>query len=106
MSNEELKKRINYLENENIFMYAALVEASNLSGVGALRCKVELQRIARNDAAAGDSAFKFDLTYEEVSTGRQITLTIHADRLDIAKSEAGKQLGDGYKYIRSRGVAW
>ena len=49
--------------------------------------------------------FKFDLTYEEVSTGRQITLSIHADRLNIAKSEAGKQLGDGYKYIRSRGVA-
>ena len=44
---EELKKKISYLENENIVMYAALLEASNLGGVAALRCKVELQRIAR-----------------------------------------------------------
>ena len=48
---EELKKKISYLENENIVMYSALVEASNLGGVAALRCKVELQRIAREDNA-------------------------------------------------------
>ena len=48
---EELKKKISYLENENIVMYSALVEASSLGGVAALRCKVELQRIAREDNA-------------------------------------------------------
>lgn len=48
---EELKKKISYLENENIVMYSALVEASNLGGVAAMRCKVELQRIARSDNA-------------------------------------------------------
>ena len=48
---EELKKKISYLENENIVMYAALFEASNLGGGSALRCKVELQRIAREDNA-------------------------------------------------------
>ena len=48
---EELKKKISYLENENIVLYSALVEASNLGGVAALRCKVELQRIAREDNA-------------------------------------------------------
>jgi len=41
------------LELENITMYAAILEAANSSGETAkLRCKVELERIAKKDAAA------------------------------------------------------
>jgi hypothetical protein len=50
---DELKERIVYLEKENVAMYAALLEASGLSGTAAKRCQVELQRIARNDAGLG-----------------------------------------------------
>lgn len=46
-----LEKKIAHIENENMAMYAALVEASNLGGSAGLRCTVELQRIARNDAS-------------------------------------------------------
>ena len=42
---------IEKLETENSVMYAAILEASNLgTNSAALRCKVELQRIARNEA--------------------------------------------------------
>lgn len=48
---EKLKKRIAELENENIIMYSAILEASTLGSNAYLRCEVELQRIAKNDAA-------------------------------------------------------
>ena len=38
------------LRMENETMYACILEAAALSGTGAARCKVELQRIAREDA--------------------------------------------------------
>lgn len=44
---EELTDRIKRLEEENIVMYAAILEAADL---GSKRCLIELQRIARNDA--------------------------------------------------------
>lgn len=50
--------------------------------------------------------FRFELTYENVSTGTQKTLTIHADTLPIAKTRAEKQLGAGYRYIRAHGAAY
>ena len=46
-----MQARIEKLETENAVMYAAILEASNLgTNSAALRCKVELQRIARNEA--------------------------------------------------------
>lgn len=45
-----MQARIKALETENSVMYAALLEASELGNSAALRCKVELQRIARNEA--------------------------------------------------------
>ena len=42
----KLHDRIKELEAENITMYGAILEAADM---GSLRCKVELQRIARND---------------------------------------------------------
>ena len=45
-----MQARIEKLETENSVMYAALLEASELGNSAALRCKVELQRIARNEA--------------------------------------------------------
>lgn len=38
------------LRMENEIMYACILEAAELSGTGAARCKVELQRIAREEA--------------------------------------------------------
>lgn len=38
------------LRRENETMYACILEAAGFSGTGAARCKVELQRIAREDA--------------------------------------------------------
>ena len=38
---------------ENSIMYAAILEASTLGNNAALRCQVELQRIARKDALDG-----------------------------------------------------
>ena len=83
---EELKKKISYLENENIVMYAALLEASNLGGVAALRCKVELQRIAREDNAQ-QSAHPTLLTPrpETVATKQNILAALEA----IKKSQSG-----------------
>jgi len=46
-----MQKRITELEDENVAMYAAIFEASTLGNNAAGRCKAELQRIARNDAA-------------------------------------------------------
>ena len=45
-----MQARIEKLETENAVMYAAILEASELGNSAALRCKVELQRIARNEA--------------------------------------------------------
>ena len=45
-----MQARIKALETENSVMYAAILEASELGSSAALRCKVELQRIARNEA--------------------------------------------------------
>jgi hypothetical protein len=39
------------LKAENIIMYSAILEASTLGNNAALRCQVELQRIAKKDAA-------------------------------------------------------
>jgi len=39
------------LKAENLVLYAAILEASALGKNAALRCKVELQRIAKKDAA-------------------------------------------------------
>jgi len=44
--------------------------------------------------------FKFELTYEETSTGTQKVITIYADSLPIAKTKASEKLGDGYQYVR------
>ena len=47
----DMQARRKALETENSVMYAAILEASNLgTNSAALRCKVELQRIARNEA--------------------------------------------------------
>lgn len=48
--NADMQARIEKLETENSVMYAALLEASELGNSAAMRCKVELQRIARNEA--------------------------------------------------------
>jgi len=53
---EELKKKIKYLENENIWMYAAILEAAESETAAAWRCKVELQRIARSDVKQQENA--------------------------------------------------
>lgn len=45
-----LKAERDALKEENDVMYAAILEASELGVSAALRCKVELQRIARNEA--------------------------------------------------------
>ncbi len=45
-----MQARIDALETENAVMYAAILEASELGNSAALRCKVELQRIARKEA--------------------------------------------------------
>ena len=50
--------------------------------------------------------FKFELTYEEISTGRQKVLTIYADTLLIAKTKASEKLGAGYQYVRAHGTAY
>jgi len=50
--------------------------------------------------------FKFELTYENTSTGAQEIVTIYADSLPVAKAKAGARLGAGYQYIRSHGTAY
>jgi len=47
---DDRNKRIAELECENAVMYAALLEASEIGDSAAMRCRVELQRIARNEA--------------------------------------------------------
>lgn len=47
---EVYRAHIAKLEAENEVMYAAILEASTLGPYAALRCKVELQRIAKNEA--------------------------------------------------------
>jgi hypothetical protein len=50
--------------------------------------------------------FKFELTYEEISTGTQTVITLYADSLPIAKTKASEKLGAGYQYIRAHGTAY
>jgi len=50
--------------------------------------------------------FKFELTYEETSTGTQKVITVYSDSLPIAKTKASEKLGAGYQYIRALGAAY
>jgi len=50
--------------------------------------------------------FRFELTYEDTSTGTQKVIIIYADSLPIAKTKASEKLGAGYQYIRAHGTAY
>lgn len=45
------EKELADLVQENQIMYACILEAAELKNAAAIRCKVELQRIAKKDAA-------------------------------------------------------